>query len=470
MIYINQTRKFYLLLLPFLYVAISFLSLTFNNAPLPIISVIALLLTLSFCILVLGHNFALLNPVFMFCILQLTLYSLNWLPFISSSDLFNDTYYGSDHFLVERAIIKLNLLTALWVLIATFTFKLFTFKTKWKSIDLNINYKLIGFLIIFISFISTYILISKAGSIFDLIIQREITREDRLAAEIGRHWFALAQIGPLGIALWAFSDKYAFIKWYFLPILFLLLAIGFIVSGNRTSIVMSCILVYGAWAFRSRKIFSIKIFLLFSILISLLGVATIIRDQGISYFQNSNVSFNDSEESTIKKIWDIRSERAISGSASLGVIMSIEKGEPYIYGESYKSLPYIFIPSSILSYEKPPAGGRLAAKTLSGRTDTAWPISPIVETYWNFGIIGVAFSSFFYGLLSSFIFNIMKNNYNSTLMLVGYFSFITLFSVGSDGFYKFFQVFVPLVFLYFLIFATKYIKRRILDFKKNAYT
>ena len=115
----------------------------------------------------------------------------------------------------------------------------------------------------------------------------------------------------------------------------------------------------------------------------------------------------------------------------------------------------------MLSGTKPPAAGKLAAKELAGRTDTAWPISPVVEAYWNYGVFGVVVSGLIYGLLSGFIYRVMLNNLESTILLVGYFSYVTTFSVGSDGFYKFFGVVAPLIVSYLLVKAFIWMRRRV---------
>ncbi len=464
MIELNPLRKLFIFSLPLFFILLCFFAFFIGGKPLSVVSVIVFLGTILLCMILLYNKMALLSPMFMFCLLQLTLYSLNWLPFITTDFLWNDTYFDTNSHSIQNAIVKLNLLASIWVIVATFTHLLFKFDTKWEAIDKNYSFKLIGLIIVAFSIFSFAFLVSKAGSIIEILIQREITREDRLASQIGRHWYALAQTGTLGVALWAFSDKLAFKTWYFYPILLLVIVVGFIVSGNRTSIVMSCILIYAAWVFHSKKIFSLSVVVMGVLLISVLGLATLIREEGVSSFQNGE-AYNNTQINTLTRIWEIRSERSISGSASLGVLISLEDGAPLLLGESYKSILYIPVPSSMLSGTKPPAGGRLAAYKLSGRTDTAWPINPVIETYWNFGIFGVLISAVIYGLLSSIIFSVIKNNFKSTIMIVGYFSYVTLFSVGSDGFYKFFQAAIPLFSLYFFLLLQNLFKSFILRSK-----
>ena len=307
--------------------------LFFEN-PLVSLSVWLFIATLCVSMVLLAGRYALLNPVFMFCLLQLTLFSLNWLPFLFSDTLINDTYgtVGLDSNRVGRAIIVLNLLTCLWLVFALIGNFLLKFKVTWRAADIGFNFRNIALVIIAISILSFFVLIGKAGSFFELMIQREITREDRLAASIGRHWFAFAQMGILGVALWAFSDARLFKSWYFLPIFATVLVIGFIVSGNRTSIVMSCVLIYGAWAFGSKKLVSPAIIAMAVCLFIALGVASVVREVGFSNLQSSDYDAGERNQGFLEKLLQIRTERAIKGNASLGVLMGLDQSMPFLFG------------------------------------------------------------------------------------------------------------------------------------------
>lgn len=471
MIELTPNLRALILSLPCIYLFLAFVISFSAQSSLIIISVSLFIIIMALSMFLLGNRSAFLNPLYMFCFLQLTLYSLNWLPFLFSTNLVNDTYniVGFESNRVESAIVVFNLLTCLWLIFAVSGHLMWKVKTKWHAVDVGFNYRSIAILVILLSLFSLLMLIDKAGSIFELMIQRELSREDRLAATIGRHWFAFAQMGILGLALWAFSDKKLFTSWYFLPIFALTLLTGFIVSGNRTSIVMSFVLIYVAWAFNSKKLISPMIVVIALGLFVTLSAATLVREVGFSKLLNSGYENMENEVGFIEKLVQIRTERAINGSASLGVLIALDSGKPFIGGESYKSIAYIPIPSAVLPGPKPPAAGRLAAKELSGRTDTAWPVSPVVEAYWNFGFLGVMLSGLIFGFLSSFIYRIMVNNPNSTILLVGYFSFITTFSLSSDGFYKFFQVIIPLAVLYFILKLYILIRKKILQVGYNRY-
>ncbi|EHQ56707.1 hypothetical protein OMB55_00004190 [gamma proteobacterium HIMB55] len=471
MIELTATRQASVVSLGVIYILLALSLFFWGSNHLIYLSVLLFVCTLTLSLFVLGQRYALLNPVYVFCLLQLSLYSLNWLPFLFVVNPSNDTYgsVGLDTQSVKDAIVALNMLTSLWLACAVLGNFAWRVKTSWRAADVGLNYRSVALAIIAIAIGSFVVLVGEAGSLFELMIQREMTREDRLAADIGRHWFAFAQMGVLGVALWGFSDVKAFKSRLFLPLFILVLLIGFMVSGNRTSIVMSCLLIYAAWAFRSKRLFSSNVLVLSGVLVIGLGFASVVREEGVSKLQASGYDPSAQEVGLFEKLIRLRSERAVEGSASLGILMALKQDMPYLLGESYRSIAYIPVPSAMLANTKPPAGGRLAAKRLSGRTDTAWPVSPVVEAYWNFGIVGVVLTGLIYGLLSGFISRVMINNPTSTMMLVGYVSYVTTFSVGSDGFYKFFQVAIPLGVIYFLISIFFLMRRQLFSVGSNAY-
>ena len=212
MIELTSNLRALILSLPCIYLIVAFVVFFSAQSTLIILSVSLFILVLGLSMLLLGNKSAFLNPIYMFCFLQFTLYSLNWLPFLFSTNPVNDTYnlVGFESNRVESAIVVFNLLTCLWVFFAVFGHLTWKVKSNWRAIDTGFNFRNIAILVITFSLFSFLILIDKAGSIFELIIQRELTREDRLVADIGRHWFAFAQMGVLGLALWAFSDKSLF--------------------------------------------------------------------------------------------------------------------------------------------------------------------------------------------------------------------------------------------------------------------
>ena len=357
----------------------------------------------------------------------------------------------------ENAVAKYFLLSTLWLFVATLGYFGSKALFNWRARDQIVNYKTIGIFLVFISFMSFFLLLEKFDSIFDMLLQRQLTREDRIYSQEGRHFFMLAQTGILGLLFWGLFDNKFYKSYLFVALFFMTVLIGFIVSGNRTSIVMSFLMVYFCWFYHTGRIFSVKLVFGVFLLFILVSVASEIRSVGFDTVASEKKELNVS--SRINGLLDLRMERATTGNAKFGVISHIDdNGGPYILGESYYSILFIPIPSALLDGQKPYAGGRLAAKKLAGRDDTAWPIGHIVEAYWNFGYLGVFLNALIFGFLAKTVKNIVINNQRSVTVILGYMYFIFFFSLGSDGFYKFFQGFIPIVLIYLLVTRSKLLK------------
>ena len=105
MIEITNQRFNLVLILPSIFILLALISFIYSSSFFVSISVLLYVFTLILTILLFRSRYSLLNPVFMFCLLSLTLYSLNWVPFLFISDLYNDTYnfIGYDSSKVESA-------------------------------------------------------------------------------------------------------------------------------------------------------------------------------------------------------------------------------------------------------------------------------------------------------------------------------------------------------------------------------
>ena len=152
-------------------------------------------------------RYSLYNPIFIYCLLQLTIYSINWISSIAVVNFRGDTLWGLTIDNTNNAIAKYFLISSLWLFVATLTYSLSKGLTNWQAKDHSVNYKSIGLIIVFISLISFLLVLQKFDSLADLLIQRQLTREDRVYAEEGRHFFLIAQSGILGLLFWALYDE-----------------------------------------------------------------------------------------------------------------------------------------------------------------------------------------------------------------------------------------------------------------------
>ena len=389
----------------------------------------------------------LFNPIFAFCLLQITVYFLNWYSFTYDINFTNDTYVYLKQENIDFYIFKYNLLHSFYLFSSFIIFELLRLfpikKITFCTLDNNLLVRISYFFVV-VSLFSVFMFYLNFESIFEMLIQRELSRGDRVASEAGRHWALLSQMILLSVVLLIFSNKYFLKSKAFWFIFFLNLIIIYLVSGNRTSLALSFLLIIFGQFYHFRKVLNLKTSLILVLCFIILNFANILREDGVSYFERSEHASSDNNDfDFISKFVNMRAERAINGNAAIGVLSYLEYND-LILGESYSSIPYIFILSNLTESGKPPAAGKLAAELLADRKNTAWPIGSVIESYFNFSYLGVLFNSIIYGVICYFIYNLISNNPNNPIVISIYFSFILFFSLGSDGLYKSLPLILPL--------------------------
>ena len=162
----------------------------------------------------------------------------------------------------------------------------------------------------------------------------------------------IAQSGILGLLFWGIYDNKFYKSYLFVALFLLSVLIGFIVSGNRTSIIMSFVLVYFCWYFHTGRVFSLKVAVITFMAFVAVSVASDIRGNGYDSVSSRSLELNAS--SRVNELLDLRMERATVGNATFGVISAIDtKKLTYILGESYYSILFIPIPGTLLDEGKP---------------------------------------------------------------------------------------------------------------------
>lgn len=401
------------------------------------------------------------NPLFMYCFLQLSIFVPNWIFFIVDLRLSNDTFYALNTSNIEYYILEYNILNFIFLLFFTATFLLIKrfciLKSSYFTIPSLKIINIASFFIFLLAIASFYKYTTYFESLIQVVTQREISRSDRVVSDIGRHWSLLSQLGLVSIVLLIFTDRSYLQKKLFWFYFLVNVIIIFAVSGNRTSIALSFLLVIFGQFFHHGKILNVKIILVSLIAFLSISVVTVFRDTGVENTFNQNYTNTSTDnESFLQRFIEIRSERAINGNSGLGVLAYTDI-HGFVLGDTYSSIPYIFIPSFFIDYEKPFAAGRYTAKALKDRNNTAWPIGAVIESYFNFGIIGVVIVAIFYGYLSFLIYKLIIQNKKNPIIVSIFFVFILFFSPGSDGLYKSLPLLIPL-FIILLFTRFKFIK------------
>ena len=79
-------------------------------------------LMLLFCLVCCIGKYSFYNPIFIYCLLQLTIYSTSWLSSIAVVNFSGDTLMGMGVDDTNSAIAKYFLLSTLWLFVATLTY------------------------------------------------------------------------------------------------------------------------------------------------------------------------------------------------------------------------------------------------------------------------------------------------------------------------------------------------------------
>jgi hypothetical protein len=142
---------------------------------------------------------------------------------------------------------------------------------------------------------------------------------------------------------------------------------------------------------------------------------------------------------------------ALSGrnSGQIAILAIVPDKVPYLLGESYLSIPFVFIPSAIWG-EKPYAGGRHVAEKIYNRTDTTIPAGAVGEAYWNFSYLGVVIVFIFFGAFLKLVANIYLSNPGNPFVTVFFIYSMILLSPQTEKIYDFVHHIVPLFLIYFL--------------------
>lgn len=438
----------FLLLEVSLVFAICFLTPLYTNHFISSFLVFLYFLILISPVFIINHSEFIRSPLMFFILFNATFGFQLILPFVFVDSQLVDTIQFNQFYNTKSLVIKLLLLK----IISLSVFYLFFFirplkltslssavkpaKIKWISIFLIVQ-GLLGFSQI----------LSQAESLFELLIQRELARSDRIYQDIGRHWFVAVQLSLVGFYLLVLEKPKRSVNVLFNILFIAFVIMNFIISGNRTSIVLAYLGLYAAWILAEKRFINYVLIFMGCVFLILLLAGNVVRETGISKINIHEGSIREQLVGSLSTMIDIRVERSIEGSGSLGVLAHLENGGEHLFGESYKSVLYAPVPSAIIG-EKPLAGGRMAAYILSGRLDTAWPIEPVVEQYWNYGFFGIFVAAIIQAIIFRKVDNLVhKNSHNVAVLLVSLVIGMQL-QIASDTLYKVLQSIVPIFLIY----------------------
>ncbi|MFO8083802.1 MAG: O-antigen polymerase [Desulfobacterales bacterium] len=299
------------------------------------------------------------------------------------------------------------------------------------------------------------ILADKTGGLGQLMLQRGIASDQRIGAQIGGHWAFFASAGEIVPIVWLALDKYGTKKIIFWAATVIGLGCTFAATGSRGSVIFPLIMVGAMWVMQHKKIPYMVILMGIFISLFLIGALGEFRVATRGVKSIAEIEYQADTISSIKKGFEEIQRGATYNNGQLAILGSVPREVGHLYGESYLSIPFIFIPDAIWPGEPPDAAGKLNATRIYGNPRTGIPAGLVGEAYWNFSWLGPILIFGLYGMGLSLAEQIFLKNQGNALIAVIYLYVLFLFAPGSNELYNFFQTLAPAIFFYIFVVWTR---------------
>ncbi len=293
-----------------------------------------------------------------------------------------------------------------------------------------------------VSCAALWIFAAIGGGFDTVLMQRGMASDERIAAQIGGHWNFLATVGTIAPLVWLACKPRATQRPIFWLLLFAALAINFAVTGSRGGTIVTLIMIGSLWMLHHRKI-PYKVILV-GILGSLITVGSLgqyrAATQQASTFEQVDVKVDISDWAL--SAFEELQKGGTKNSGYIAVLGRVPESVPHLWGESYLSIPFIFIPSAVWG-DKPDAAGKLNAIHIYERPLTAIPPGPVGEAYWNFSYIGVVLVFLLYGALLKLVATFYRTNPGHPLVITVFLYVLFNMQPHTPSIYEFFHAVIP---------------------------
>lgn len=300
--------------------------------------------------------------------------------------------------------------------------------------------------------VSFLILMDAAGGLEELLLQRGVRAEDRVAADIGGHWSLIVRhLLPTTCLVWL-SLQPRLVR---SPLFWLLfsggLGMSFAATGSRSSVVVPMIVALGIWALRTQSVPYVRALALTGTALLIVGIGGEFRAQTMRADTLEAVSINPAVG---QAFLDGVKERLAAGgetSSLIAILGKVPEEVELLYGRSYLSIPAAPIPSRIWP-DKPEAGGRLTGHLIFGYPEGGAGIPPGTagEAFWNFHVLGVLLVFFLWGKMAKWLSHFYRIHAADAGMTALYVLTIVTFSPHSSSIYAWFHTMTSALVAFFV--------------------
>lgn len=299
--------------------------------------------------------------------------------------------------------------------------------------------------------VSLVSLAEKAGGLDKLLLQRGVSSDQRLAAVIGEHWHFLASVGFVAPLYWLAARPQASRSPGFWLVTAIALASSFAATGSRSDVVVPLIMLGIVWSLRVGRIPYRMVVIGVLTVVLVVGFLGSFRVATRGANSLSSLEFDgDLSTSMSQGIAELGSG-ATSNNGAIAVMARVPDQVGHLWGRSYASIPFIFVPSAVWP-DKPKAVGKLNAELVYERPLTGIPVGPVGEAYWNFSYPGPVLLFFLFGLALRWVRDFYVRNHGQPLVVSAFAMTLLLFAFGSNELYNYVHGLVPL--LVFHLFAS----------------
>lgn len=275
---------------------------------------------------------------------------------------------------------------------------------------------------------------------------------DRVAQMKGKGIIVvIMRLSSIACLIWISFDKGVLKNRAFWIIFILSLAIVFLSTGSRSSILFSVLSMLLIWVLKTQKLPNLGVFIILPIfaflVISILGQLrnSTFGGKEVKWEILTDVSLEENKKFLEKEIKSRNGDK----TSDLPIFAYGIEQEGLLLGKSYLSAILFFVPRFIWK-DKPTAVGIYAGTLLMGSKGGIPPSIPM-EAYWNFYYFGLVIVGFIDGIMVSFMANFFRKNHMQNASIVIYTILLMKFVPDSNSLTKCFQEVASVFIIYYLL-------------------
>src|ERR1043166_1274713 len=298
-----------------------------------------------------------------------------------------------------------------------------------------------------------WLYVSRKGGLYAHLLSWQEGRHEALAGDY--YWIILIKVSAMACLLWFALNRRAVYSPLFWACAGVSIAINFLATGSRGTVVVFFIVAMLVWMLREKKFAPTRI-----IMIGLLGVVLISFLGGFrSRIWRGQISLaGEGDEPSLVEYFKqgaIESaDRAWANNGLLPILARVPQDVDLLYGSSYVAFFTLPVPRSIWPDKPGQVGGLVGEVFFDSPAGT--PPGPIGEAYWNFHIPGVVTVFFIFGTFQKWLARwYVKHQHYPAAVLI-YLTVLFTLDPSTPGAVVCLMLIVPLVVLLRFVGALKF--------------